>query len=212
MSRFVITASLSAFFLVGLSHASIAGASRAILSANNQFAIDVPLKRLDYLESNGGTPLDSERGTIVGADLSVSAMTAPDMDLIYLYGHFGFVTGASQYVGAYAKGKYGDLVQDDGAQIFNEDFRIGKGFDFGSSFMATPFLGAGARQWSRYITGSGGYQEDYSLGYVGAGVMLQYALTDCMVISANGLVGETFNADMNSSLTPGGFPIFPQNY
>jgi hypothetical protein len=78
--------------------------------------------------------------------------------------------------------------------------------------MLTPYIGAGARQWGRNLPGASGYHEDYSHGYVGGGLMAQFALTPDLVVSVDGLVGSSFAANMTTSRTPGGFAITPQSY
>jgi hypothetical protein len=104
---------------------AIAG-SDAIINANNQIKFDLSGTYLDYLETNGSTPLDSERGWVPGISMSGSVMKDWGVENLYLYGEFGWAKGYTNYVGSLSGGNYGDLRQTDGAEIFNEDFRVGK--------------------------------------------------------------------------------------
>ncbi len=186
-----------------------------IVNANNQITLDFADTYLDYLESDSpsGAPLDSEKGWVPGLAVSGSLMRNWIVDNLYLYGQFKWVDGHSAYVGGTSGNPvYGSFTNTDGAEIFNEDFRVGKGFAINSSFMLTPYVGAGARQWGRNLPGAGGYHEDYSDGYVGGGLLAQFSPISRLVLSANGLIGSTFDASMTSSRIAGGFPITPQTY
>jgi hypothetical protein len=188
------------------------GTSSDIVKANNQVTLNLSEGYLDYLESSGSKPLDSERGWQPGLSLSGSMMTDFLVPNLYLYGNLSWNKGNSDYVGSFIGGNYGDLRQRDNAEIYNEDFRIGKGFDVSDSFMLTPYLGIGARQWRRDISGAGGYREDYSHGYVGGGLLAQYSPAPGWVLGLSGLVGSTFSASMKTTAVAGGAAITPQTY
>ena len=188
------------------------GTRSDIVKANNQVTLNISEGYLDYLESSGSTPLDSERGWQPGLSLSGSMMTDFLVPNLYLYGNLSWNKGNSDYVGSFIGGNYGDLRQRDNAEIYNEDFRIGKGFDVSDSFMLTPYLGIGARQWRRDISGAGGYREDYSHGYVGGGLLAQYSPAPGWVLGLSGLVGSTFSASMKTTAVAGGAAITPQTY
>lgn len=188
------------------------GTSNDIVKANNQVILNLSEGYLDYLESSGSTPLDSERGWQPGLSLSGSIMTDFLVPNLYLYGNLSWNKGNSDYVGSFIGGNYGDLRQRDKAEITNEDFRIGKGFDVSDSFMLTPYLGIGARQWRRDVSGTGGYREDYTHGYVGGGLLAQYSPAPGWVLGLSGLVGSTFSASMKTTAVTGGAAITPQTY
>ena len=59
--------------------------------------------------------------------------------------------------------------------------------------MVTPYLGVGTHDWKR----NPGYAEDYSNDYVGGGLLVQYSPPPRLVLSANGLVGSTFNSNID---------------
>lgn len=185
-----------------------------IVNANNQISLDFVETYLNYLETDSpsGAKLDAETGWIPGLAVTGSLMRNLFVDNVYLYGQFKWVDGSSHYVGALGGGAFGSFVNTDGAEIFNQDFRIGKGFALTPGFMLTPYLGVGAREWSRNLSGASGYHEDYSNGYVGGGLLAQFSPVSRLVLSANGLIGSTFDASMTASDNPGGFPIPPQTF
>lgn len=188
------------------------GTRSDIVKANNQVVLGVSGGYVDYLESSGTKPLDSERGWQPGLSLSGSIMADFVVPDLYLYGHLSWERGYTDYVGSFIGGNYGDLRQRDNAEIFNEDLRIGKGFELSDALMLTPYLGLGARQWRRDIAGAGGYREDYSHGYVGGGLLTQYSPAPGWVLSISGLVGSTFSSSMKTTATFGGAAITPQTY
>lgn len=210
-----IAAGLALAVSVATAHADdmqLRGTQSDIVKSNNQVNFSVSAGYLDYLESSGSQPLDSERGWQPGLSVSGSVMTDIGLSNLYLYGNLSWNKGNSDYVGSFIGGNYGDLRQRDNAEITNEDFRIGKGFEISDSFMLTPYLGLGARQWRRDVTGPGGYREDYSHGYVGGGLLAQYSPAPGWVLGLSGLVGSTFSASMKTTATAGGAAITPQTY
>ena len=101
----------------------------------------------------------------------------------------------------------------DGAEIWDADFRFGKGFDLGATAMLTPYIGAGYHYWNRNLTGGFplAYREEYEHGYAGGGLMLQWVPVQRLVLEVHGLVGSTFDAKMATSNTVG--PVIrPQSY
>jgi hypothetical protein len=152
-----------------------------------------------------GVPLDSEKGWVPGLQVTGSYMGAiwiiPICNL-YVSGSFSWVNGHTGY--SASQGPV--LTNVDGATIYGTDFRLGKGFDVGPSWMITPYFGAGTRSWDRFLAGPFGYDEVYRHAYAGAGLLLQYSPAPGWVLSGNGLVGSTLNANMVSTLTPGGAP------
>jgi hypothetical protein len=186
--------------------------SNEIISVNNQFAVDFAGTHVDYMERDtGGAPLDSETGWVPGVAVSASLMRDWGVHNLYLYGQYTWTTGHTAYVGS-TGGPYGSFTNTDGADLSNADIRIGEGFDFPHDMMLTPYFGLGWHDWARNLPGSSGYHEDYSNWYAGAGLMFQVVPAPRWVLSANGLVGSTFDASMVTSLIPGGYPITPQTY
>lgn len=180
----------------------------SILAANNQVTASFVETSTFYMErSAAGVRYDSERGWLPGLAISASVMENWGVDDLYLFGQFKWVNATTTYTGAYIGGTYGDLVQKSGASTVNVDFRVGKGFAIFDGTMLTPYAGLGWRNWTRTLTGAGGYREDYRHGYFGAGAMVQYAPVEHWVIGLSGLVGRTFSAEMATTPTPGGAAV-----
>ncbi|MET0222073.1 MAG: hypothetical protein ABW213_15585 [Tardiphaga sp.] len=183
-----------------------------ILIANTQVGLGIVGHHVDYNETTSFAPrFSSERGWVPGLQATVSAM-APMADItnVYVMGRISWIKGTTQY-SAFA----GPVTSDrSGADMRDADVRFGKGFDVAANWMVTPYLGAGYHDWDRDFnnrSGPFGYRELYQHGYVGAGVLLQWAPTQQLVISANGLAGTTFNAKMTTFFN-GGALITPQDY
>jgi hypothetical protein len=183
-----------------------------ILIANTQVGLGIVGHRFDYNESTPDFPrFSGERGWVPGLQATVSAM-APMAEVanVYFMGRFTWINGRTEYNASGGPATSGTS----GADVRDVDVRVGKGFDVATNWMATPYLGAGYHGWARDLsnkTGPFGYHELYEHGYAGGGLLLQWAPTQQLVISANGLAGTTFGATMATSYN-GGFPIMPQDY
>ncbi len=182
-----------------------------ILNVNNQFGAGLTGHWIDYLESVGGMPVDKEVGGQLGLEVSGSLMRDWVFRNVYIYGRFNLSDGKTKYTGALRGGTYGSLVNNDGAKVTSEAVRLGKGFAISDTLMLTPYIGVGARQWSRDLIGFSGYHENYSHGYWGAGLLVQLSPAPRWVVSAHGLVGSTFGARLKTS-DNGNYPIIPQSY
>lgn len=170
-----------------------ANADSPIIRSNNMVGISFADTRFNYTETgngilgNDGETLDTEKGWVPGVRISASLMKDLIVDKFYLAGAFTWNNGATKYTGSLIGGVFGSVVQDDGAIVRDFDFRIGKGFEITSNFMATPFLGFGSHYWSRKVNAG----EVYTHDYYGLGLLLQYALTPKFVLSADVLAGRT---------------------
>ena len=179
-----------------------------ILATNNQISLDVIGQNMDYLEYGNGRqtqlgPLDSERGWQPGLQLTGSVMRdLGPITNVYLMGQFTWAKGNNNYVGGgYIPGTpvtfpYGYFHNTSGAETRDFELRLGKGFDVGQDWMFTPYFGVGYRVWDRYAVDN---HETYEHGYTGGGLLIQWAPTNQWVISANGLVGSTFDPQMTAS-------------
>ena len=176
-----------------------------IVQSNNQISVDFIETHLDYAEHlPDGSLFDSEKGWFPGVSITGSSMTDSFVQHLYLWGQFSWINGKTDYFAPPVTSGHSGL------DVKNVDFRIGKGFDVGPTTMLTPYLGAGWRDWHRDLTplGPGGYKEDYTHGYVGAGLLFQWAPASRWVVSANGLVGSTFDPHIDVTL----FPVPPANF
>jgi hypothetical protein len=183
-----------------------------ILIANTQVGLGIVGHRIDYYETTPTIPrFSSERGWLPGLQLGLSAMgPMGDVTNIYVMGAFTWIQGRTEY------GASGGPVTADrsGADIRTLDIRLGKGFDVAANWMITPYLGVGYRSWNRDLSnrsGPFGYSELYEHGYVGGGLLVQWAATDRIVLSASGLVGTTLAPKMATSFN-GGALIDPLTY
>jgi opacity protein-like surface antigen len=180
--------------------------SSDILSANNQAGIAFATTNFDYLETVSGAKFDSEGGWVPGVNVSLSLMNNMLVNNFYFRADYTHLDGKTDYVGGYNETPtspatpYGSVKAKSPAVVDDIDFRFGKGFELSRNFMATPYLGAGYHDWQRNV----GYQEEYTNGYVGAGLMLQWSPINRFVLSANGLVGTTFDSHI---VTGGSLPI-----
>ena len=180
-----------------------------IVRADTQVSLDAAGTHFDYREFTAGfgtTVLDSEKGWVPGVSITGSVMADTSLfgtNVCDLYGfmRYSWFNGTTNYWSA----PTGPLT--DGANVNEFDFRFGKGFVIAPNTMITPYIGTGARAWQRYLDGPGGYQEIYSHDYAGGGLLLQYAPTPGLVLSLNGLVGSTFNANIEGMPKPGGAAV-----
>jgi hypothetical protein len=196
-----------------------------IVRANNQVSADFVETHINYgpevitpgtlgFAGSTGIPLDGEGGWVPGFSVTGSLMNdIGSLCNVYLMGRFTWLDGNTTYVGALQGNPYGSLVQTDGAKVNNTDFRLGKGFSVGLNWMLTPYFGVGTNWWDRFIIGPSGYDEKYTHGYVGGGLLVQVSPAPRWVISANGLVGSTVDSGMTTSASPGGYPfLIPTNF
>ena len=155
-----------------------------------------------------GAPLDSEKGWVHGVSVTASAMfNLGAVCNVYAFARGSYFNGKTDYY-SYSPPGFGAVSN---AKIWEGDFRFGKGFDIAPNFMLTPYIGGGVRSWDRDICQGGvcvgqGYHENYSHGYLGAGLLAQYALTQNLVLSGSGLVGSTLSSELKGGPIAGGDP------
>lgn len=172
-----------------------------IVISNNQIAVDFLGTSFGYTETGNGRlgtrpgKLDTEGHWVPGVSASVSVMRNWYVDNLYFKAEVSRSDGDTRYVGARQGGVYGSVVGSDGAIVTDTDFRLGKGFAIQPNFMVTPFLGIGSHDWDRKVNAG----EDYTNGYYGAGLLLQYSPLSKFVLSADGLIGETFGSHIDIS-------------
>jgi len=173
-------------------------------------SLDFALTNYNYREIGDGRLgtaiglLDTEKGSVPGFGISASLMRNWIVDNLYLRAEYQRLSGSTNYIGAslcpggcaaavISYPPYGSLLGKDGATTNNFDFRLGKGFAINNNLMITPFLGLGYSEWFRKVN----LGEDYSYGYYGAGLLLQYSPISRLVFSASGLVGGTFGSHID---------------
>jgi hypothetical protein len=192
------------------------GYTSPITLANNQAGIGYATSRLDYTEFNpsdplfanpalaAGAPVASEKGWLPGVSGTGSAMfSVGSLCNIYVFARSSYFAGTTQGGG----GKASD------SKIWENDFRLGKGFALGTDTMLTPYLGGGLRNWTtsfcQQLPCPGGFHEDHNHGYLGAGLLVQYAPASRMVLSASGLIGSTISPEVTGGPVPTSTVIIP---
>jgi hypothetical protein len=190
----------------------------AITAANNQISLDYAGTNKDYVEYNTanplftvpgvavGAPVDSDKGWVNGVSVTGSAMfNLGSVCNVYLFARGSYFDGRTDYWAT------SPPLGQSNAKIWEGDFRVGKGFDVAPNVMLTPYLGGGVRSWDRDLCQAGacvggGYHENFSHGYLGAGLLLQYAATSQLVFSGSGLVGSTLSSQLKGGPIAGGNP------
>jgi len=192
-----------------------------ITAANNQISVDYAGTHKDYVEYNPsnppfvapglavGAPLDSEKGWVNGVSVTGSAMfNVGTLCNVYVFARGSYYDGKTDYW------QYVGPTGQSYAKIWEGDFRLGKGFDVAPNWMLTPYLGGGLRSWDRDVCQAGppacvagGYHENYSHGYIGAGLMAQFAATRQLVFTGSGLIGSTVDPELTGGRTAAGNPL-----
>jgi len=164
-----------------------------IKSVNNSVGIKVQGKYVDYMEvDTRNNNLDSETGWIGGITIQASMMKDIFFGNDYLHAEYTHIDDKTKYTGSYWGGHYGDLITNNGAKINDYSFRYGKGFEIDDDALLTPYIEVGKHSWDRILPpGSNPVMERYYFHYYGIGALAQGAITDRLVITANGMFGRT---------------------
>jgi hypothetical protein len=218
-SASLVGASLLALVLTaGLAQADgygqgyVAPGPNSIISSNNQFSVDYTQVNFGYKEIGSaifppsGVALDTEGGWVPGVSVSFSLMhDLAGLSNVYFSARYSYFNGETNYTGAFiGGGPFGSVVAKDGATVNDVDVRLGKGFALGSDIMLTPFFGIGYQDWNRAVNAG----EDYTHEYYGAGLLLQVSPFSRLVLSADGLVGETFGSHIDVNFIAPSIPGF----
>ena len=167
--------------------------------ANNQIGVQFVTTDFNYKETVDGAPFDTEKNWVPGVGGSLSLMRNCFVDNLYLNARFAWEIGKTDYVGAYHGQPFGSLVTTTDAIVYDYDLRAGKGFALQQAFMATPFLGIGYHEWDRKVNAG----EDYSHGYAGGGLLVQWSFMSRFVLSVDGFVGRTIDPQIKVATIPG---------
>ncbi len=206
-SSLIAGAAVAADMPVKARPAPLAMWSNDIIKSNNQISVDFATTNYDYVEYSpgpgtvAGTPpagsfLDSERGWVPGVAVTGSVMGDYfGLHNFYAYSRTTYVSGHTSLANAPPFGP-----GTDSAATWTEDARLGFGIDLSSNMMLTPYVGGGYYHWDRLNPGN--FNEHYSNGYIGGGVLFQVALFRGLVFSANGMIGSTINSQMHISSGP----------
>ena len=184
-----------------------AAADSPIVASDNQAAVDFIGTNFGYTEFAAiavpktpvGAKLDTEGHWVPGVNASLSLMGNWVVENAYFNAQISYSDGHTHYTGETgAGGGFGSVVTSDTAQLFDSDFRFGKGFAVADNVMLTPYFGIGSHYWRR-----GPFPETYTNGYAGAGLLGQVAVSSQLVLSANGLAGGTFDSGISVATHPG---------
>ncbi len=174
-----------------------------IRKADNALTLDAGASYLDYAETQGGSTLDTEKGWLPTVGLSFGMLAFPEAPIANLYLHLEARAslGSTNYNGALCD-QFGDCVPYQSTtndQIYTGDLQVGRAFALGRFTMLTPFVEFGYRYWSRDLTGTGGYTEDYSNWDAMGGLLAQVSPAPRWVFSLSGAAGKTFDANMSTN-------------
>ncbi|MBU2731697.1 hypothetical protein [Acidithiobacillus ferridurans] len=173
-----------------------------ILSANNEIGLAATGTLMNYQERLP-SPSDIESGWMPGfaAKYTLMGDYFSSLPNLYFAVNYQFNSGDIAYHGALQNTT--PLEGTDSATTNWVLARLGMGLPLAQSWMFTPYMAGGYQNWNRNLQGPYGYTEKYSAGLVGVGLMLQYAPTAQLVLSANaqGL------AVIGGGMTPSGTPL-----
>jgi hypothetical protein len=174
-----------------------------IRKADNALTLDAGASYLDYAETYAGTTLDTEKGWLPTVGLSFGMLAFPQAPIANLYLHLDARAslGSTYYNGGLCD-QFGNCIpyqSNTNDQIFTGAAQIGRAFALGRVVMLTPYAEIGYRYWSRELTGTGGYTEDYHNWDAMGGLLAQWSPVARWVLSLSGAAGKTFGADMSTS-------------
>jgi len=171
---------MSTLALPGIALGNGMAPQNPILLSNNEMGLAATGTLMNYQERLP-SPSDIESGWMPGfaAKYSLMGDYFPSLPNLYFAVNYQFSSGDIAYHGATLSGT--PLEGTDSATTNWVLARLGMGLPLAQSWMFTPYIAGGYQNWDRDI----GYTEKYSAGLVGAGLMLQYAPTQQLVLSAN---------------------------
>ena len=197
----------------------------AIKSSNNQVGIQFISTHMDYKETYpDGTTADTEKGSVQGFGLSLTAMKDILLGNDYLKAQFNRSTGDVDYLGSLGSAcgyittcvedingpnNYGTYGQKNHSKIIDFSLRYGKGFEINDNLMMTPYAELGRHEWKRDLgntcpvaisLGCPG-SEKYRHYYYGIGALIQNSPNQNLVLSADGFIGQTFSSEISGSGT-----------
>jgi hypothetical protein len=171
----------------------------ANLRTNNEFVGQYVNKNINYTETGDGRlgtatgTLSTENNNIPGFGFTFSMMDEFIFTYDYFRAQYQNNRGHTNYVGSEQGGAFGSVQQEDPAQILDNNIRLGTGFVVGENGMIVPYGQFGWFEWIRSVNDG----ETYDNNYIGGGVMLQYAITDALVVKVDEFLGSTQGANIN---------------
>jgi hypothetical protein len=171
-----------------------------IKATNNQISLKSISTNFDYTETGDGRlgtkmgTLDTESGDVPDYMLSESI----SKDLLFKNDYLGIdfikTNGSTNYVGAPMDGSsnYGSVHSTSGSQTIDLAVRYGKSYEISNSSSLTPYAELGYHKWLRSVNAG----ETYSHKHYGVGALAQFSPVRDLVLSANAMIGKTFDSNI----------------
>lgn len=181
-----------------------------------QIAIKAETLKFDYMETDQGQNLDSERanfGKIKGVDVSIRAGNGVSRnannkaDLISELS-MSYNSGDTEYVGSYLGvpgSQYGDVVSTTSNKLTEMTYKLGFLAPVSDTVFAGLNVGAGVRIWERNL--NDGNIETYRWGVLSAGGEAGWKVTTGGVISLSADWQRAYHPTMDSTLVNGTFNL-----
>lgn len=179
-----------------------------LLLASSGMAADIAIKasaiNMDYMETSGGTNLDSEKanyGDIKGIEISIRGGGYQRSGARYINElSFSQNSGNSAYVGSLLyspNGKYGDIYSSTSNKISEINYKIGATFPVSRDFSVGGQLFTGVRDWKRDL--NDGNIETYFWGSYGLGGIVELGLFSGVTFSVTADLQKAYKPTMNST-------------
>ena len=163
-------------------HAAAPVIAAVIAQAETGIGLGLSGTYTQYHESLGPVS-DSENGGLAGFEFRASRLGEGGPASLYTALIYDFSGGFLGYDG-FTQDGLGYAARD--RAFFNHvEVRLGRGFALMPGMELIPFLAGGYQNWYRNMTGPAGYGEFYQAGLAGAGLKLDLAATDDLVLSAS---------------------------
>lgn len=168
----------------------------AILGATNNFSVAIGEMDQNYTETASGTTLDQETGNIPVITLGASGISGNPQGGLYWRAQGRYARGNTAYNGQLLNGTPAQTTTAN--TIFNINGRVGYARGLSRRMALIPYFEIGLQHWQRNVgsgQGAGGI-EDYTNGYLGAGLLWEIALAPRWVLAFHALGGYTFGAQL----------------
>lgn len=207
MSRIFLAAALAA-----ASAGVLAQTSSPIVAANNRAAFEMGVSNLTYHEFDsrhqvGSEFLDSEHGNGITLESDWSRQgTLLGVDNVYTAVGLQTTVGALRYNG-YKLTTGEPMQQTHTSSMLDLTMKLGKALPLTPSLQVTPYLGYRFHTWFR----SG--DETYLHHELGAGVLMQYALTPKVVVGVDAMLARMLGTMvLTDGITPRPAPRMTQTF
>ncbi len=170
-----------------------------VVRAESGFSAGIGALNQDYTETANGAVLDQETGAIPVFTLSASGISSNPQGGLYWRLQGRAADGNTHYDGHYLNGAPAQTTTAN--TMVDIDGRVGFAYGLGRRTALIPYLALGDHHWQRNVgsgQGAGGI-EDYSNGYLGAGIRWEMVLAPHLILAAHGSGGYTFGAQITAT-------------